>query len=169
MVAREHAVGVQRLNGAEESGTRMFVLAVLLRVVAEFTRLDECGRARVARRQPHRDVLLTAETAEIGREQTLLLRLCVWRKTLRVKFDGALAWAFKSRENLAGAADELMELKSKRRLVATPFRGVDGDEKSAQGRFRYLKRARGILGELLRRLMQSDGLCTFKLSVLRVP
>ena len=169
MVAREHAVGVQRLDGAEETGTRMFVLAVLLRVVAEFTRFDERGRAGVARRQPHRDVLLSAETAEIGREQTLLLRLCVWRKTLRVKFDGALAGAFKSREDLAGAADELVQLECKRRLVVLPFRRIDGDEKSAQGRFRYIKRARGVLGELLRRLMQSDGLCTFKLSVLRVP
>lgn len=55
MVAREHAVGVQRLDGAEESGTRMSVLA---RVVAEFTRFDERGRAGVARRQPDRVVLL---------------------------------------------------------------------------------------------------------------
>lgn len=169
MVAREHAVGVQRLDRAEKSGARMLVFAVLLRVVAEFTRLDERGGAGVARRQPHRDVLLTAETAEIGREQTLLLRLCVWRKTLRVKFDGALAGAFKSREDLAGTADELVQLECKRRLVVVPFRRVDGDEKSAQGRFRYFKRTRGVLDELLRRLIQGDGLCALKFSVLRVP
>ena len=118
----------------------MFVLAVLLRVVAEFTRFDERGRAGVARRQPHRDVLLSAETAEIGREQTLLLRLCVWRKTLRVKFDGALAGAFKSREDLAGAAYKLMELKRERGFPALPvtFR-VDCNEERTQSRLCRLK------------------------------
>ena len=137
--AREDTLCVQGVDRTEESGVRIRIIAILLRVVAQFSRHDEGPRTGIACRKPNGNILLSAESAEVRRIESLLGILSAGRKALHVKFNHALARLLKRRHHLTRATDELMQLKGERRTTARPVRlGVQTRKETPERRISLL-------------------------------